>query len=513
MSSDNSTNKEEQSVQEKVLERIEQVDYEQVPIFLARRVIQENPTLKVNGEGVFYLYKKEVGCYQQLEIQGDRGIRDVVFESLLRNGNYKKIRKHTIGEIIMCLQYDKKIRCDSMDADPNLIALKNGVFNLKTKELYDPSPKYKVSKLIEIEYDKDADCPTFDNFLNSVFNGDQEHIKNILRLGGYALSNVHPSEVEKMFLFLGEGSNGKSVLIRVLQTLFHQSQQSSLSIEQLTTDNFKRVDLSTSRVNFCTEMNANQRIKNDGELKRIISGEWLTIDRKFAPPMSIRVQSIIIMASNSMPQTSDSTYAMARRMVVFPFKNTYLPHKKYQKELMATGNSPDYLAARGRYVKDPTLIHKIMEELPGVFNRMIEGYDEFCQAGYSFVESDSTYDEVMEDLRGADPEYVFITTECNWSNDTEDFVHIDSIYAFYRSWYIDNWSQKASNIASKQRFIKKITSLFPEDLQKSRRRTPSGQRKYVYNIIPIASMNPAAYQQADTDAFEEVRALFEDYDL
>jgi hypothetical protein len=26
-------------------------------------------------------------------------------------------------------------------------------------------------------------------------------------------------------------------------------------------------------------------------------------------------------------------------------------------------------------------------------------------------------------------------------------------------------------------------------------------------------MNPAAYQQADTDAFEEVRALFEDYDL
>src|SRR2546427_281082 len=74
-----------------------------------------------------------------------------------------------------------------------------------------------MRKLTGCAYDPGATCPTWTDFLETIFDGNADMIGFVQRLAGYCLTG----EVREHILpiFWGDGANGKTTLLRTLLNL------------------------------------------------------------------------------------------------------------------------------------------------------------------------------------------------------------------------------------------------------------------------------------------------------
>ncbi|MEU9654511.1 hypothetical protein AB0E00_37235 [Streptomyces sp. NPDC048110] len=96
------------------------------------------------------------------------------------------------------------------DANPDLLACRNGVVDLRTGAVSEGRPGDMITRAVGIDYDPDATCPRWLCFLAEVFPGDPELPAYVQRLIGYGITG-HTREQVFAVLY-GEGSNGKLVL-------------------------------------------------------------------------------------------------------------------------------------------------------------------------------------------------------------------------------------------------------------------------------------------------------------
>ena len=103
------------------------------------------------------------------------------------------------------------------DSDHWKINVSNGTIDLKTGQLMAFNKEDKITKLCPVEYDTNATCPIWDNFLHEIFDGRIDLISFIYRYLGYSLTG---SVREQKLIFLyGTGANGKSTFLNTIQRM------------------------------------------------------------------------------------------------------------------------------------------------------------------------------------------------------------------------------------------------------------------------------------------------------
>ncbi|WP_310601458.1 phage/plasmid primase, P4 family [Desulfobulbus sp.] len=106
------------------------------------------------------------------------------------------------------------IEGNEFDKDPWLLGVRNGVVDLRSGELYPGEPRQLVSKRCScgfVPLDQVLDRGAWEQFLNDIFDGDQEIIEFMQILLGYGITGL---TTEHVFPFLlGRGRNGKSLFI------------------------------------------------------------------------------------------------------------------------------------------------------------------------------------------------------------------------------------------------------------------------------------------------------------
>jgi putative DNA primase/helicase len=103
---------------------------------------------------------------------------------------------------------------DELDGDPWLLNVTNGTLDLKTWELRDHRREDLITKLAPVEFDRDAQAPTFQRFLKRVLPP-EELRRFVQRAIGYSLTG---DTRERILLILhGVGRNGKSTLLEVMR--------------------------------------------------------------------------------------------------------------------------------------------------------------------------------------------------------------------------------------------------------------------------------------------------------
>ena len=90
----------------------------------------------------------------------------------------------------------------------------------------------------------------------------------------------------------------------------------------------------------------------DGVFKTISEAKEVTGELKFGPVFNFAVRAVPVLLCNNIPCLADLSHGMRRRLMVIPFDRTFTDEDK-----------------------DPELFDRIVaNELPGVFNRALEGY-------------------------------------------------------------------------------------------------------------------------------------------
>jgi putative DNA primase/helicase len=71
---------------------------------------------------------------------------------------------------------DRSVSASEFDTDPYLLGASDMCIDLTIGNAITPSPSKLVSKALSVNYDQTADCPNFMQFLDDIFECDQELI-------------------------------------------------------------------------------------------------------------------------------------------------------------------------------------------------------------------------------------------------------------------------------------------------------------------------------------------------
>ena len=106
---------------------------------------------------------------------------------------------------------------DALDQNDWLLNCSNGTLDLETGQLRPHRREDFITKLCPVEYDPDAKCPQWREFLKRIFAEEASLLNFVRNLAGYCLTgNVS----EQLFAILyGTGANGKSTLTDLLLDL------------------------------------------------------------------------------------------------------------------------------------------------------------------------------------------------------------------------------------------------------------------------------------------------------
>lgn len=110
------------------------------------------------------------------------------------------------------------VRLDEFDKHHHLLAVKNGVIDLRTGELMPHDPAYLITRQVGYVYRQDARAPRWDQFLTEVFPNQPEMPAYMQRMVGYSITGE--TDEQCFAIFWGRGSNGKSVYTDCLTRIF-----------------------------------------------------------------------------------------------------------------------------------------------------------------------------------------------------------------------------------------------------------------------------------------------------
>jgi putative DNA primase/helicase len=306
-------------------------------------IIARHPNLRKNEIGMVFDYFN--GVYKSItDLEISNIIFNSLYEDMLWNFRTKKHVSDKMACLIAIIPYLK------ITDDSGVIAnVKNGLLNIYTKELKPHTPNFVSLIQYPVTYDPGAKCPVWERCLEAWMSGPEIEEKKILlqQFSGYLLSSS--MLYDKAMFLIGDGGNGKSTFVDTLAMAIGHDSTSHIDLESLYS-NFGMHGLIGKRLNVIEEVHGNYYQSN--KLKKLISGEKITIDIKYKPQFSFRPQVKFIFAVNIMPRVDDTSTATERRICAVIFRNNFRDNPNTELR------------------SDTGLL---AQELSGIFNWMLEG--------------------------------------------------------------------------------------------------------------------------------------------
>lgn len=184
------------------------------------------------------------------------------------------------------------------------------------------SPEYFCHFRIPYNYDKNAKCPQFIAFLNDIFENDKERIKLVQEIMGASL--YYCKCMPKLIVFLGDGSNGKSVLASVIKNMLGVNNVSSIALDQLSGNRFAKQNLDKKLLNISSETNPG-KLYSTADFKALTGGDSVEVEKKFQNSYTTEIHAKYILLANEMIHTTDQSDGLYRRLLIIPFNQKYEP--------------------------------------------------------------------------------------------------------------------------------------------------------------------------------------------
>lgn len=222
--------------------------------------------------------------------------------------------------VIPCLNYDLVIDKDNpnkitiLNKDPNERVVVNAI-NVKIELEQDDLSNHGNEFYSWAERQKD---PVLEKALNDWCSNDNQ-IRALLDEFIGAL--IYRSQTFKQtFMLYGEGNCGKSSFFKLLRTFICVHNTSDISLRQLS--GHTSSTLQGKRLNISDDVGKQLDDEQHENLKKLISGDEITIDPKYKNPVTFKPQVKCIISCNSIPYFSGDT-ALYNRITFIPFEHKF----------------------------------------------------------------------------------------------------------------------------------------------------------------------------------------------
>lgn len=285
----------------------------------ATYIKNNNHIIKVNNQ--LHLYKE--GIY----VSGQQEIESVMIQHIPQLNRAKRT------EVMAYL--DIMIRENTQTTDANLIAFRNGLFNIVDDTFIPFTPDHIITNKINWDFNPNAYWELTDSTLNKIAC-DDPCIRTLLEeVVGYCL--YRRNELGKAFILTGDKNNGKSTFLDMIKTLLGDENIAALDLKELG-DRFKTAELFGKLGNIGDDI-GDEFIANAAVFKKLVTGDRLNVERKGQNPFDFNNYSKLLFSANNIPRIGKGkdSAAILRRLVIIPFEARfsvddpdYRPYIKYE---------------------------------------------------------------------------------------------------------------------------------------------------------------------------------------
>lgn len=250
---------------------------------------------------------------------------------------YDAIERAMVGEISSLtsnqrnevLKYLNVVCIDEeRTADLNLIAFKNGIYNLNTDQLEPFSPQYMITNKIPWNYNPTAKSDLVDSVLDKLSCGDTDIRYVLEEVAGACLYRSASIGGGMVAILVGDKHNGKSTYIHMVESMLGKENYSAVDMGDLG-NRFSTIMLYGKTANLGDDISS-QYIVDTSILKKLITGEIVKAEEKGKPAMNFVPYAMHIYSANDIPHMKDPTGAMLRRLLLIPLNAKF------------TKDTPDY---------------------------------------------------------------------------------------------------------------------------------------------------------------------------
>ena len=320
----------------------------------------------------------------------------------------------------------KSITVDDLDQDDLVVNTLSGVLRFSVTP--DPAsgasamPEVRLlphdrdqmlSKLMPVEYDPDATCPRFDEFLRTI-QPNIEVRRFLQRWFGLSMSGI---PIQKLAFFHGAGANGKSVLVDIISRIMGDY-SATAKIESLTGKNKKSgsdsqpdlIPLIGARMVRTSEPEEGERLQ-EALVKALTGGEVMTIRDLFSGMITFYPYFKLTISGNHLPDIRGGDDGIWRRVMLITFPIQIPAAKRIPKKDMDA---------------------MLWEERSGILNWMVQGLLDFLDGGLQ--EPDEVLAATEDYRKDSDPVGTFLADATLVTGYEGDFMTSRELIEAFNFW-------------------------------------------------------------------------------
>lgn len=360
------------------------------------KTVKNNHKLRYSENLGFYEYENGRWCRRS-----DTEIQAYISDELgfYRTGSrISSIAKLLKSDVISTELYNQK----------PIFNFQNGTLELDTFKFREHRESDLSSMQADFNYDPTVTSESWINFIADIADNDSKRMALLQEMCGYVLFN--DCSLQKCFFLIGDGANGKSVLLNVITQIFGDENVSNVEMSALTED-FQRIKFLDSLLNIAAETKTNVK-GAEAIFKQLVVGDKVTGCYKGKDFVDFRSRAKMIFACNELINAKDITYGFIRRIcfIKFPVKFVENPEQPNEK------------------IADKNITEKLLQHKPAIFNWILEGY-KILKATNQFTVTDDEAQSVQEFQEAINPIYVFIK-----ENPIETEITNEELYNIYKEW-------------------------------------------------------------------------------
>jgi len=310
-----------------------------------------------------------------------------------------------------------------LDADEWYINVKNGLYNVRTKQLEPHTPDKLITIQLNCEYHpEDHTMPNFTHYINDlcgeIDSGVDEQKKAVIQeYMGLTLSNIRVSRIKKcLVLYSLLGNSGKTQILNLIGELLGTSNTINVPLQQMNeASKFSLGSIVGKRLISVGDQTGSD-VEDSAVFKQLTGGDPVKVEPKNKQPFSYIFNGAIAISCNNLPNFQDDKGGhVFERLCIVPCTNT-IPQEK----------------------RDGELLDKMLLERNAIFNWFIEGLHRLIENKYQLTKS-TECDNAINDYRDKlDTIYRFIHENYSITDNKMDMILKTDFEDAYTQWCKDN---------------------------------------------------------------------------
>lgn len=308
-----------------------------------------------------------------------------------------------------------QVRAKDLNAQPWLLNTPSGTLDIKRRVLSRHKREDLLTRMIATEFDKDAQCPRWLAFLDTIMGGDQEMVAYLKRAVGYCLTGS--TDEQCMFVLYGTGRNGKSTFLQAVRELLGDyAKQASMDTFMYkyrgSSSSDDLANLQGARMVVASESEENARL-SESLVKQITGGGSITARRLYENLQEFIPEFKIWLDTNHKPVVKGTDLGIWRRIRLIPFTVT-IPEADV----------------------DSDLARKLRDEFPGILAWAAQGAKEWQDGGLGHP---AAMEVATQEYRTEMDTIGRFLSECCLTGTARQYsITTQRLYELYEKWVNDN---------------------------------------------------------------------------